>query len=81
LKLANNLLRNIIVNNQSKSDTLAQLMTDLHAVRQQLAQVREDLDRLEANHTAPKPQKFTKVNNLSQAGLSHSYSVNHFTHY
>jgi uncharacterized membrane protein len=64
------------VNNQSRSDTLAQLMTDLHTVRQQLAQVREDLDRLEATHSYPKPQKSPKVNNLDQTNL---YPANNFT--
>lgn len=68
------------MNNQSKSETLSQLMTDLHAIRQQLAQVRRDLDRLEASHSSSNPQKAVKTNNLQQSGLSRTYSVSPFTH-
>ena len=68
------------MNNQSKSETLSQLMTDLHAIRQQLAQVRKDLDRLEASHNSSNFQKVPRANNLKQPGLSGTYPVSPFTH-
>lgn len=69
------------MNNQSKSETLSQLMTDLHAIRQQLAQVRKDLDRLEASHSSSNPKKAIKASNLEQTRVSRAYYVSPLTHY
>ncbi len=41
---------------QVQHDTITQFMSDLKEVRRQLAQVRQDLERLEATHFEPKPK-------------------------
>jgi hypothetical protein len=63
------------VNTQAKFDSLAQLMSDLESVRRQLAQVRKDLDRLEAVHGYSDSQERLRVNSLKRIRLSKTYTI------
>jgi hypothetical protein len=63
------------MNTQAKFDSLTQLMTELNVVRRQLAQVRKDLDRLEAAHSKSDTQTGLKTNSQKYIRLNKSYTI------